>query len=498
MKIIILEHPRIYSEKHFNDIANTPLWSCLISGYSASALMRDDNDVHLIDAAGSRWTFERTQNEILLIDPEMLSINAVFFWEHTPHFFNFLSNLRASGFTGHINLFGFFPSLAWKIILSLSTVIDSVAVGECENTLTELAQHLKKRKNWKHISGLAFHEENNICTSGHRKPLSDIDSFAFPERHNNYEDTVSILASRGCYNQCSFCPVPAFYNNGPLWRGRTPENIFSELNFLTDKGAKDIYFADPNFIGPGNNGRQRTLKLAQLIKPLKITFGMETRPNDLDAEIMEQLVSAGLNSLLLGIENVSSPVLNTLNKHSSINISEHAIQLCRNAGIEPETGFLMFVPDSSVEDIKQNFDFLLRNQLLSQLDRTANLLSHYQVVFSGTPGYRQFEKQKRLINTDGIGFHHEILYKNERVKWMADIMVPISQYLLKEMGQEHSPVFWNKKDTDLFADTNNLLVDIFSRLLQIIQKDRYLPAAESIKQDTLNELKRNIFSTNLD
>jgi radical SAM superfamily enzyme YgiQ (UPF0313 family) len=258
---------------------------------------------------------------------------------------------------------------------------------------------------------------------------------------------------------------------------------------LVDKGTKDIYFIDPNFIGPGNKGRQRILKLAQLIRPLNITFGMETRPNDLDAEIIEQLAHAGLNSLLLGIESVSSSVLSALNKGSSIRISEHAIDLCRSKGIEPEIGFLMFVPDSSVEDIKQNFDFLMHNHLLDRLERTVNLLSHYQIVFSGTPGYTYFKKQKRLINTDDLGFEYEISYNNHRVKWMADIMVPVSRYVLKKMGQKHSPVFWSKKDKTCFGDANRLLIDIFCRLLEIIQKDTRLPPAESVKQDALNELE---------
>jgi hypothetical protein len=34
MKITILEHPRLPSDAHFNDIANTPLWSCLMGAMS--------------------------------------------------------------------------------------------------------------------------------------------------------------------------------------------------------------------------------------------------------------------------------------------------------------------------------------------------------------------------------------------------------------------------------------------------------------------------------
>lgn len=53
---------------------------------------------------------------------------------------------------------------------------------------------------------------------------------------------------------------------------------------------------------------------------------METRPDDLDEEVIECLVEAGMNSLLLGIESGSPDVLNRLAKGSSLSVSEGAIK----------------------------------------------------------------------------------------------------------------------------------------------------------------------------
>ena len=55
-----------------------------------------------------------------------------------------------------------------------------------------------------------------------------------------------------------------------------------EIAILKNQGASEFYFADSNFIGPGKKGRERALTLAGLIRPLNITFGMETRPDDLE------------------------------------------------------------------------------------------------------------------------------------------------------------------------------------------------------------------------
>jgi len=51
MRIILLEHPRVPSAAHFNDIANTPLWSCLMTGYAASSLREAGFDAKIVDAA---------------------------------------------------------------------------------------------------------------------------------------------------------------------------------------------------------------------------------------------------------------------------------------------------------------------------------------------------------------------------------------------------------------------------------------------------------------
>ena len=72
--------------------------------------------------------------------------------------------------------------------------------------------------------------------------------------------------------------------------------MYLEIKQLLDAGYKDFYFADPNFIGPGENGKKRIIELLKLIRPLEITFGMETRSSDLDAEIMEELILSGFKS----------------------------------------------------------------------------------------------------------------------------------------------------------------------------------------------------------
>ncbi|MGB3210067.1 MAG: radical SAM protein [Desulforhopalus sp.] len=463
MKTVVLEHPRIGSEKRFNDIANTPLWSCLMGGYAAAALEKAGFDVTFIDDATPGTTFEQSLKKILAVKPGILCVNAVYFWEHTVKLFDFFTNLKIKGFTGHINLFGFFPSLVYLDILGTVEAVDSVCVGEFEHTLAELADFLKKGGVPDQIPGLATRSHNGINIK-HRPPEKNPDRFAFPKRIPE-DSTVTILASRGCYNRCSFCLVPAFDNSGGLWRGRSPENIFREIEQFVAKGTRDFYFSDPNFIGPGRAGKKRVHQLLELIKPLNITFGMETRPNDLDDEIIEDLVRSGMTSFLMGIESGSANVLRLIGKSSTTAVATRAIRLCRDHGIDPEIGFLMFVPDGNLGDLRDNIAFLQENNLLDRLDRTANLLCHKQIVLAGTSGYRYYAERGCLLKDGIFGFEGEVSLSDPKVEWVAKLVIFACHTILKSMSDIHSPIFWQKKVSPVFMAANKYLVELFINLL---------------------------------
>lgn len=475
MKVLVLEHPRIRSWEHFNDIANTPLWSCLMGGYAAAALHEAGHEVIYCDAAGGGWDFDQTRRYVLDHAPALLCLNAVYFWEHTGRLFDFLADLRREGFEGHVNLFGFYATLASADLLQAAP-IDSVAVGECEHTLRDLSNALAGGQSWNRIAGLAT--DPATTEKVRRTPEKDPGCFAFPERPPGLPAPACVLASRGCYNHCSFCLVPPFYNRGPLWRGRSPENIVDEIQELMQKGYRDFYFVDPNFIGPGAAGRQRCSDLLERLRPLNITFGMETRPNDLTEALLVELRDAGLSSLLLGIESGSANMLGRIRKGTTQDAGERAIALCRAAGIEPEVGFIMFLADTSLSDIRENLDYLARNRLLDRLDRTANLLGHRQIVLKGTSGYAQLAVKGRLDVSGVMGFEGRVRHIDPRVAWLSETALAACHWVLRQMGQSDSPVHWRCSAGPAHERLNAALVKRFHELLNLAEGNGTPPAPE--------------------
>lgn len=467
MRITLLEHPREPSPVHYNDIANTPLWACLMTGYAGAALVQAGFEVDIVDA--SRRTFPETLQSLLDQPPDLLAVHAVYFWEGTERLFQLLAALRQQRYETPICLYGFFPTLTWKDILDQCPAVDYVVVGEPEDTLVELARGLKTGA-VAPVKGLALRIQGETCFTGRRPPITPLDRLPFPLRPSlPTEETTSILASRGCYNNCSFCLIPTLDGKKTSWRSRSPENIVAEIAGLKARGKTDFYFVDPNFIGPGKAGKAQTLILARRLAELGITFGMECRANDLTPGLMRTLVDAGLTSLLLGIESGGINILQRLGKHTSITQNEAAIATVREAGLEPEIGFIMFDALSTLDDITENLDFLLRNQLLQILGRTANLLYHDHIAFKGTGGYQAALSRGQLLPQGIFGFEGRLLYEDYRVGWLAGLMKLLCQFVLREMGSPSSSIYYKTElpRKDPYQAVNDHLVEIFQRLLSL-------------------------------
>ncbi len=155
------------------------------------------------------------------------------------------------------------------------------------------------------------------------------------------------------------------------------------------------------------------------------------------------------------------------------------------------------MPSSTLDDITENLNFLLRNQLLQILGRTANLLYHDHIAFKGTSGYQAAYARGRLVPQGVFGFEGRLLYEDYRVGWLAGLMKPLCQFVLREMGSPSSSICWMTEAPGKgpYQAVNDLLVEIFQRLLSQAATFTDLPAApwtEEIFVRLVDELRRTL------
>jgi radical SAM superfamily enzyme YgiQ (UPF0313 family) len=482
MKVLLIEHPRAFNPQRCNDIANTPLSSCLLSGYAAGMLASGGHSVEIVEAYLENLSYETVKRKISAVKPDLLGVHMVYQWQSDRELFGLLEAVKREGLSGYITGYGFYPSFYYEEILRMCSAIDSVILGEPEPVIADLADLLDGHARSIDIPGLARLDGYGNITHSRRKPIEDLDSLPFPLRTEGMFSLpeVNLQGSRGCYGQCTFCCINPFYANGSRWRCRSPENIVAEIDLLiAQRGVKDFYFTDPNFFGPGRQGQKRAILLASLLKSRNIRFGIEARVNDIHDETINELAGAGLRHILIGLESGNDVSLQRLNKMTTVAQNERAVNILRKHSVEPNIGFIMFEPYSSLDDIRANLDFLQRNNLLNNLPVTANVLYHHQIVLKGSPAFSALRSRGLLKLSPGEAYEGTTSFIDTRVASLAELMRRITNSLFLRMrgiwsGKEMEPVGAVEK----YSKINNLLVDLFEFHLRRLENGRQLTDEE--------------------
>ncbi len=475
MKILLLEHPRSVNPERCNDIANTPLSSCLLTGYAAGMLKSKGHDVEIVEGYLEGLDYAEIVSRVRVVKPDILGVHIVYHWQKDLALFQFLETMKREGHVPSITAYGFYASIAHESILGSCHAIDSVIVGEPELPFVGLAGFTSFSNCIPRVPGIAMRNGSGGISLQKQDAIADLDNIPFPVRTEAMYrlPEVNLLGSRGCYGNCTFCSINSLYGASRSWRGRSPENIVQEIDaIIEERGSRDFYFTDPNFFGPGRMGQERALLLASLLKPRNIRIGIEGRVNDIHDETIGALVDAGLRHILIGLESGKDESLRRMNKMTTVAQNERALRILRGHGVEPNVGFIMFEPDSRLEDVRINFNFLKRNDLLKNLPVTANVLYHHQIVLEGTQAYRDLKRENRLElqRTSYEGIAHP---KDPEVASLADIMRQITNILFRRMdgiwsGRAIEPSGMQKR----YAQANHVLVDVFEDCLQALESGR--------------------------
>jgi ABC-type amino acid transport substrate-binding protein len=84
-----------------------------------------------------------------------------------------------------------------------------------------------------------------------------------------------------------------------------------------------------------------------------------------------------------------------------------------------------------------------------------------------------------LVPQGLFGFEGLLLYRDFRAGWLAGVIKTLCHFLLREMGKPSSPVYWagESAGNEPYRAANDLLVEMFERLLGFAEKFERLPDA---------------------
>jgi len=123
-----------------------------------------------------------------------------------------------------------------------------------------------------------------------------------------------------------------------------------------------VLFQDDDFLSGGKDARDWALSMAREITGRGLhdvlRFKFSCRSDEVREETLAPLVEAGLRHVYLGVESGDPDALKTLNKMITPEVHHRAGQVLRGLGISFDFGFMLLNPWSTVEQVRNNLQFL--------------------------------------------------------------------------------------------------------------------------------------------
>ncbi|MDD4880159.1 MAG: radical SAM protein [Gallionellaceae bacterium] len=336
--------------------------------YLSSRLLRDGHHTRIVAFGSDPGVLLAT---IRSERPDVVGFSLIFQYM-VPAFADVIRALRAAGVAAHLTIGGHYASFEPEALLERIPELDSVVRFEGEEALAELVAKLDDPVAWRRIDGIAWLDRGKVVLNPPRTAAVPIDDYAEPDRRDiDYRHqalpTASVLASRGCPWQCSFCSIITFYEaNGTKGRRRRdPVRVVDEVELLVrERGARLILFQDDDFLAGGLAARTWAHRVAdELLRrglEREMRFKIACRSDEVREAVLEPLVAAGLCHVYLGVESGDEANLSALNKLLKPEVHLRAGEILRRLDLSFDFGFMLLEPWSTLATARNNLEFLRR------------------------------------------------------------------------------------------------------------------------------------------
>jgi anaerobic magnesium-protoporphyrin IX monomethyl ester cyclase len=391
--------------------------------------------------------------------PRLIGLSVIFQYR-APEFLALGAELRRILPEAHMTMGGHFPTFAARELLRDFPILDSVVRGEGELTLLELVEKLDTPAVWNDILGLSFRRAGHLVDNPPRPLIARLDDLPFPARdtppqHHLGVGYSPILGSRGCYRDCAFCSIRSFYgaslkaaprrghasNQGKIQRFRGVPDLVDEMEMLYHRfGVRFFVFNDDEWFpaGQARDAHVAALEAELRRRRLDLIMSIKCRADDVETELFRRLLDMGVVRAYVGVESGSDHSLQTMNKHTTVAQNRHALEVLHQVGMLADFGLIIFDPDSTLEDIRANLDFLREMGGEGQ----APLSFGRMEVYAGTPILNRLQGEGRLAG-NYLAWNYTI--PDPRVEMLWRLMITTMrhrQYDNQGLGKQCSAAYY--------------------------------------------------------
>ncbi|MEK6893422.1 MAG: radical SAM protein, partial [Nanoarchaeota archaeon] len=258
---------------------------------------------------------------------------------------------------------------------------DYAVIGEGEETVIELLEAIKQKRDLKKIKGIEFRDDKGeLILTETKQPTNNLDTGPYPDYegfefdkflnnlHPNSHDYIysafdrprvySIMGSRGCPFNCTFC---YHYNR---YRKRSVDSIMQELEIMVPKYKTNIILFYDECIAADK------VRLTELCKKMtelrqKISWEIKWYPqltvHNIDDETLKMMKDAGVAGVSYGFESFSPTVLKSMNKPITPQMIDSAFKKTMKAGLTMQANFIFGDTAETMETAMETLSWWKKN-----------------------------------------------------------------------------------------------------------------------------------------
>ncbi|MFX1351105.1 MAG: B12-binding domain-containing radical SAM protein [Promethearchaeota archaeon] len=268
---------------------------------------------------------------------------------------------------------GISATFVYSEILKSCKAFDLIVRGEGEETMLRILKALESKgfmQKLQQIPGISYRQNGRIKSNPDYLPIKDLNSLPFPDRslskiQYSYQfgptqigskKFTTILTSRGCPYNCTFCACSAFTKRS--YRERSPEDVLNEFEDIYSQGYRQALIADDHFF----MRPKRTLKILSGLRRRKIDMDLvcESRVDYAKDDVLREATAAGVKTIFYGIESGSQRILDYYKKGTTVDQSRIAVKKARRAKMDMIVGSFMYgAPIETEYEMKQTTNLAL-------------------------------------------------------------------------------------------------------------------------------------------
>lgn len=214
---------------------------------------------------------------------------------------------------------------------------------------------------------------------------------SLPENINGRSATswqTSILASRGCELQCSFCSAQNIF--GKFYLQRPIEKVLADIEATE---TNYVNFLDDNFYGASPNAHDYYDQILEAVRRKNISWLAQVRLPVLTDEVLSKFRDSGCAGFLIGFESINQVNTKSVGKKVDPEIFLREIERIHAKKLGVVGSFIFGFDGDTPETIDSTVDFCIEAKME---------LTSYSILtpFPGTQVYRDLDSQDRILSRD--------------------------------------------------------------------------------------------------